>query len=70
MTKILKVAEHIKEKIDAFTPSVRMLCAMLTEGMKDRHWTAISDVCGVEVKPYEGFTVKNIQSMGLIKFTD
>jgi hypothetical protein len=70
LTKILKVSETIKEKIDAFTPSVRMLCAMLTEGMKDRHWTAISDACGMEVKPYEGFTVKHIQGMNLIKFTD
>ena len=38
-----------------------MLCAMLTEGMKDRHWSAISEAAGVQVQPYEGFTVKNIQ---------
>jgi len=36
--KIAKVAEVIQEKISAFAPSVPMLCAMLTEGMKDRHW--------------------------------
>ena len=38
MNKIIKVAEVIKEKIEAFAPQVNMLCAMLTEGMKDRHW--------------------------------
>ena len=47
-----------------------MLCSMLTEGMKDRHWEAISEAAGMEVKPYEGFTVKNIQGMNLIKFTE
>jgi len=38
LVKIIKVAETIKEKIEEFSPSVPMLCAMLTEGMKDRHW--------------------------------
>ena len=47
-----------------------MLCSMLTDGMKDRHWEAISEAAGMEIKPYEGFTVKNIQSMNLIKFTE
>lgn len=70
LVKISKVAEIIQEKIAEFAPSVPMLCAMLTEGMKDRHWEAISEVAGMEVKPYEGFTVKNIQSMNLIKFTE
>ena len=36
--KIIAVAEVIKEKIEQFVPQVPMLCAMLTEGMKDRHW--------------------------------
>jgi len=70
MTKIAKVAEIIQEKIAEFAPNVPMLCAMLTEGMKDRHWAAISEAAGVEVKPFEGFTVKNIQSMNLIKHTE
>ncbi len=70
MTKISKVAEIIQEKIAEFAPNVPMLCAMLTDGMKDRHWAAISEAAGVEVKPYEGFTVKNIQSMNLIKHTE
>lgn len=70
MVKIVKVAEEIAEKISDFAPTVPMLCAMLTEGMKDRHWQAISEAAGIEVKPYEGFTVKNIQGMNLIKFTE
>ena len=70
LVKISKVAETIQEKIAAFAPSVPMLCAMLTEGMKDRHWEAISEAAGMEVKPYEGFTIKNIQNMNLIKHTE
>lgn len=70
MAKIANVAEVIQEKISDFAPQVPMLCAMLTEGMKDRHWTAISEAAGVEVKPYEGFTLKSIQQMNLIKHTE
>lgn len=70
LTKITKVAEIIQKKIADFSPNVPMLCAMLTEGMKDRHWQAISDAAGTEVKPYEGFTIKNIMNMNLIKHTE
>ena len=70
MAKIAKVAEVIQERIAEFAPQVPMLAAMLNEGMKDRHWAAVSEVAGVEVKPYEGFTVKNIQAMGLLKHTE
>ena len=70
LVKICKVTEIIQEKIGEFAPSVPMLCAMLTEGMKDRHWDAISEVTGCQVKPYEGFTVKNIQNMNLIKHSE
>lgn len=38
LAKIARVGEQIQEKIQEFMPSVPMLCAMLTEGMKDRHW--------------------------------
>jgi len=43
---------------------------MLTVGMKDRHWEAISAKVGFEVKPYEGFTLTKVQEMNLIKWSD
>jgi dynein heavy chain len=47
-----------------------MAVALRTEGLKDRHWQQISNVCGFEVKPYEGFTFQNILDMNLYKFSD
>lgn len=38
--------------------------------MKDRHWEAISEKVGFEVKPYEGFTFNHCIEMELQKFTD
>lgn len=43
--------------------------ALRTDGMKDRHWEAISEKVGFEVKPYEGFTFNHCIERELHKFT-
>lgn len=68
--QIKKIAETIKEEVEAFKPYVPMAVAMRNEGMKDRHWEQISNVAGFEVKPYEGFTFQNILDMNLFKFSE
>ena len=70
LNKILKICEGAKEKVGEFQPSVDMIMGMLTVGMKDRHWEAISAKVGFEVKPYEGFTLTKVQEMNLIKWSD
>ena len=67
---ILKIADSIKEDVDAFKPFVPLALALSTEGMKDRHWNGISEKVGFEVKPYEGFTFNHCIEMELHKFTD
>ena len=44
--------------------------ALRTEGMKERHWQAISEKVGFEVKPYEGFTFNHCLEMDLHKYTE
>jgi dynein heavy chain len=44
--------------------------ALRTDGMKERHWQAISEKVGFEVKPYDGFTFNHCLEMGLHNFTD
>ena len=69
---IQKIAENIKIEVEDFKPYVPLALALRTEGMKDRHWEAISQKVGFEVKPYEGFTFSHCLSeeMELFKFTD
>lgn len=47
-----------------------MAVALRTEGLKERHWQQISNACGIEVKPFEGFTFQNIIDMDLLKFSE
>jgi dynein heavy chain len=37
----------MKKKIDLFKPIVPLAVALRKDGMKDRHWTAISDAAGI-----------------------
>lgn len=67
---ILKIAETVKSEIDVFKPLVPLALALRNEGMKERHWEAISEKVGFEVKPYEGFTFNHCLEMELQKFGD
>jgi dynein heavy chain len=67
---ILKIAESIKGEVEEFKPFVPLALALRTEGMKDRHWEAISQKVGFEVKPYEGFTFNQCLEMELNKYTE
>ena len=70
LTKILKICETMKEQVNEFAPKVPMIMAMRTDGIKDRHWEAISKKVGMEVKPYEGFSLERVFEMDLMKFSD
>jgi dynein heavy chain len=70
LTKILKICETMKEQVNEFAPKVPMIMAMRVDGIKDRHWEAISKKVGMEVKPYEGFSLEKVFEMDLMKFSD
>lgn len=70
MGPILKISESIKDKVQDFAPNVPIILALRTEGMKDRHWDAISEKVGQVVKPYPGFTMKSLMDMNLLKYED
>jgi len=48
---ILKIAESVKFQIDEFRPKVPLLSALRKTGLRDRHWTQISQRVGFDVYP-------------------
>ena len=70
LNKILKICETMKETVGEFAPKVPMVMAMHVDGIKDRHWEAISTKVGFEVKPFEGFNLQNVFDMDLMKWSD
>lgn len=67
---LLNIANDIKGKVEEFREWAPIVVALRTDGMKDRHWEALSEKVGFEVKPHEGFTFKDCMNMDLVKFSD
>ena len=67
---IMKIAESIKSEVEEFKPFVPLAVSLRTQGMKERHWNAVSEKVGFEVKPFEGFTFHNCIEMDLQKYVD
>lgn len=68
--KIMKIAETMKKNIDEFKPYVPLAVALRKEGMKDRHWDAISERVGFDIRPVEGFTLTSVINAGMLKYLD
>ena len=45
-----KVAMLLKERIESFKNYLPLISAICNAGLRDRHWTKMSDLCGFEVK--------------------
>ena len=67
---VLKIAETVRDKVQDFKPNVPIITSMRVDGMKDRHWDAISEKIGQVLKPYPGFTLQHVLDMNLLKFED
>jgi dynein heavy chain len=48
---IMRVADRVKCAIEEFRPKVPLMVALKKEGMRDRHWAAISQSVGFRVHP-------------------
>ncbi|CAK9071075.1 unnamed protein product [Durusdinium trenchii] len=51
LTKPAKVAEKVKNDLDAFKENVPLLHALCNPGLRERHWTEISNVICFEMGP-------------------
>jgi dynein heavy chain len=64
--KITKIAENMKKNIDEFKPYVPLAVALRKEGMKDRHWDALSEKVKFDIRPTEGFTLTSVINAGML----
>lgn len=65
MPKVFQIAEKMKGEIDLFKPIVPLAVALRREGMKDRHWKAISEESKIDVYPDENFNLQKVVDLGL-----
>ena len=71
LQQIVGVGDKVKAEMDKFKPNLPLMVALRKEGMKERHWNAISSGAGFKVDPnIEGFCFQECLNMGLIKHVD
>ena len=63
---MLGIAEKIKQGVDDFKTTVPLAVALRKEGMKERHWNAISESVGFDIRPDEEFTLTKVIEKGML----
>ncbi|KAL4429885.1 hypothetical protein ABPG74_022908 [Tetrahymena malaccensis] len=66
LSAVQKIAEKVKKEFDEFRPKVPLMVALKKQGMKDRHWDAITNKVGFEVRPDNSFNFQKVLDMGLM----
>uniref|UniRef100_A0A0G4F0A6 Dynein heavy chain 1, axonemal n=1 Tax=Chromera velia CCMP2878 TaxID=1169474 RepID=A0A0G4F0A6_9ALVE len=75
MTEVLKIAEKLKGDLEAFKPYVPLVLGLRNDGMRERHWTQVSEAVSgtvqVEIKPeMDNFTLRHLLDLGLDKYAE
>ncbi|KAF0288035.1 Dynein heavy chain 1, axonemal [Amphibalanus amphitrite] len=70
MPAIMKVAEEIRDEIEAFKPHIPLIMGLRNPGMRHRHWEKLSDLIGIKIVPKATLTFAKCLEMGLQNYTD
>ncbi|GCB71663.1 hypothetical protein scyTo_0001655 [Scyliorhinus torazame] len=65
-----RVAENAKLKIEKFKPHLPIIAIICNPGVKERHWSEISEIVGFEVKPNKDTTLQQMLEFGLANFSE
>jgi len=60
-------ASNIKKDLTNFKAYIPLLHILCNEGMRPRHWDAVSDICGFEIKPSKVQTLSRYIAQGVDK---
>lgn len=66
LPQILKITQQVKDQLDEFRPKVPLMVALRKQGMKERHWEAITQEVGKKVEPTPDFTFQKALDLGLM----
>lgn len=68
--KIFEIAKKMKGNIDEFKPIVPIALGLRRDGMKDRHWEALTEKTGIAInaETEENFTLQSVVDRGMVKF--
>jgi dynein heavy chain len=68
-TKVIcGIAEQIKTELEEFKPYLPLVVSLRNEGMRERHWAQVSEICKAEVGPEMegGLSLDGLLKLGLL----
>jgi dynein heavy chain len=68
--KANEISKVIIERIQEFSVNLPLIKILCNRGMRDRHWTKISDIAGFEIRPDAQSTLRKMIKMDLDKFVN
>lgn len=66
----MRAAATIKGKLEKFKINMPLISAVCNPGIKDRHWSRMSELVGFSLKPTEETPLSEVLQMGLEKHLD
>ena len=65
-----RVAEQVKTRIDKFNKDMPLITALGSKGMRGRHWDAIEEIVGTDIRPDDETTLIQMLEYNLNEFID
>ena len=62
------IAKQVKEKIDEFMNNIPMIHVLCNPGMRDRHWSKLSTISGIDIKPDSNSSLRKMLKLNLEQF--
>ena len=67
---MLTLCANVMDDIKEFKKDVPLISILCNPGIRERHWHKMSDICGRDITPDAGTTLRKIKNMGLEPFMD
>ncbi|KAI8910835.1 dynein heavy chain and region D6 of dynein motor-domain-containing protein, partial [Gorgonomyces haynaldii] len=64
------IAKQAKERIEEFSINLPLIRVVCNRGMRDRHWTKMSDIAGFEIRPDASTSLRKMIKMELDPFIE
>ena len=61
-----EVAKTIKDEMEEFKPNIPLIQSLRNPGMRDRHWDALNEELGINLKPDDKLTLNDLLKMNLL----
>ncbi|KAJ3118419.1 Dynein heavy chain 7, axonemal [Phlyctochytrium bullatum] len=62
------IAKQVKEKIDEFTQNIPMIRVLCNPGMRDRHWSKLSAIAGMDIRPDGATSLRKMLKLNLDQY--